>query len=154
MEKGGDFDTEDNERPSQPKKIEDEEVEVEALLDKDLIYQLNVDLSTISRHLKAIGMIRKQMFGRDLFWCAQHAARALMFRLRKKQIVPTVRYLLVLHELSDEEAVYHYINTSDITDKEYLKGNYLKNSENDVNDLQDIENLSKDDSDAKESKYL
>jgi len=63
--KKGDFDTEDKERPGQPKKFEDEKVE--ALLDQDpsqtqeeLAESLNVDRSTISRRLKVIGMIQKQ----------------------------------------------------------------------------------------------
>jgi [histone H3]-lysine36 N-dimethyltransferase SETMAR len=63
--KKGDFDTEDKERPGQPKKFGDEELE--ALLDQDpsqtqeeLAESLIVDRSTISRRLKAIGMIQKQ----------------------------------------------------------------------------------------------
>ena len=63
--KSGDFDTEDKERPDQPKKIEDEEFE--KLLDEDpcqtqdeLAESLGVDRSTISRRLHAMGMISKQ----------------------------------------------------------------------------------------------
>ena len=64
--KKGDFDTEDKECPGQPKKFEDEEIEV--LLDQDLSQTqaelaefLNIDRATISRRLKvAIEMIQKQ----------------------------------------------------------------------------------------------
>jgi len=63
--KSGDFDTEDKERPGQPKKFEDEELE--ALLDEDpcqtlqeLSESLGVDLSTVGKRLKAMGMIQKQ----------------------------------------------------------------------------------------------
>jgi [histone H3]-lysine36 N-dimethyltransferase SETMAR len=63
--KSGDFDTEDKERPGQPKKFEDEELE--ALLDEDscqtlqeLSESLGVVVSTVLRRLKAMGMIQKQ----------------------------------------------------------------------------------------------
>lgn len=63
--KSGDFDVDDKERPGQPKKFEDDELE--ALLDKDscqtqaeLAESLEVDLATISRRLKALEMIQKQ----------------------------------------------------------------------------------------------
>lgn len=63
--KSGDFDTDDKERSGQPKKFEDEELE--ALLDEDpcqtlqeLSKSLGVDLSTVGRRLKAMGMISKQ----------------------------------------------------------------------------------------------
>jgi len=63
--KSGNFDTEDKERPGQPKKFEDKDLE--ALLDEDpcqtqeeLAESLNVDQATISRRLKALGMIQKQ----------------------------------------------------------------------------------------------
>lgn len=62
--KSGDFDIKDKERPGQPKKFEDEELE--ALLDQDscqtqeeLAESLGVDQATISRRLKALGFIQK-----------------------------------------------------------------------------------------------
>lgn len=62
--KSGDFDLKDKERPGQPKKIG--EAELQALLDenpcqtqKELAMELNVDQATISRHLHAMGKIRK-----------------------------------------------------------------------------------------------
>lgn len=63
--KSGDFDIEDKKRPGQPKKFEDEELE--ALLDNDacqtleeLSESLGVDLSTVGKRLKAMGMIQKE----------------------------------------------------------------------------------------------
>lgn len=63
--KSGDFDTDDKERPGQPKKFEDEELEV--LLDEDpcqtlqeLADSLEVDLSTVGKRLKSMGMVQKQ----------------------------------------------------------------------------------------------
>lgn len=63
--KNGDFDTDDKERPGQPKKFEDEELE--ALLNEDscqtlqeLSESLGVDLSTVGKRIKAMGMIHKQ----------------------------------------------------------------------------------------------
>lgn len=63
--KGNDFDLNDKERPGQPKKFEDEELQ--ALLDEDntqtekqLAAALNVDESTVSRHLHAMGKIQKE----------------------------------------------------------------------------------------------
>lgn len=63
--KSGDFDIEDKERPGQPKKFED--AELEGLLNEDssqtqeeLATALNVDQSTVSKRLKALGMIQKQ----------------------------------------------------------------------------------------------
>ncbi len=60
----GDFDVEDRERPGQQKKFED--AQLEALLDEDpcqtqkeLAMALNVNQATISRHLHAMGKIRK-----------------------------------------------------------------------------------------------
>lgn len=60
----GDFDLKDKERPGQPKKFE--YAELQALLDenavqtqKELALELNVDRATISRHLHAMGKIRK-----------------------------------------------------------------------------------------------
>jgi histone-lysine N-methyltransferase SETMAR len=60
----GIFDVEDAERPGQPKKFEDEELE--QLLDEDscqtqseLASALNVDRSTVAKRLQAMGMIRK-----------------------------------------------------------------------------------------------
>ena len=60
----GDFDLKDKERPGQPKKFED--AELQALLDenavqtqKELALELNVDRATISRHLHAMGKTRK-----------------------------------------------------------------------------------------------
>ena len=60
--KSGDFDTEDNERPDYPKKIEEEELET--LLDEDpcqtqdeMAESLGVDRSTIPRLLHILGMI-------------------------------------------------------------------------------------------------
>ena len=62
--KSGGFCLEDQERPGQPKKIED--VELAALLDQDscqtqenLAKSLGVEQSTVSRRLKAMGMIQK-----------------------------------------------------------------------------------------------
>lgn len=63
--KSGDFGLEDEERPGQPKKFED--AELEAILDEDpcqtqeeLADALGVDHSTVSKRLKAMGMISKQ----------------------------------------------------------------------------------------------
>ena len=63
--KSGDFDLEDKERPGQPKKFEDEELE--ALLDEDycqtqekLAESLGVTQVDISKRLKAAGCIQKQ----------------------------------------------------------------------------------------------
>lgn len=63
--KSGDFELEDKERPGQPKKFEDEELK--SLLDEDpcqtlqdLAELLRVDFSTVSKRLKAMGMIQKQ----------------------------------------------------------------------------------------------
>lgn len=62
--KNGDFDLNDKERPGQPKRFHDEELE--ALLQKDpcqsqkqLATALNVAQATVSRRLKALGMIQK-----------------------------------------------------------------------------------------------
>jgi len=58
-----DFDVNDKERPGQPKKFEDGELE--ALLQEDScqmfkeLETLNVNESIISKHLKAMGMIQK-----------------------------------------------------------------------------------------------
>lgn len=63
--KSGDFDTNDKERPGQPKKFED--LELEALLNEDsrqtqseLANALGVDQTTVGKRLKAMGMIHKQ----------------------------------------------------------------------------------------------
>ena len=63
--KSGDFGLEDEERPGQPKKFEDEELV--ALLDKDccqaqeeLAESLGVAQAAISKRLKAAGCIQKQ----------------------------------------------------------------------------------------------
>jgi len=63
--KSGDFDLEDKERPGQPKKFEDKELE--ALLEEnssqtleELSTSLGVDLSTVGKRLKALGMIQKE----------------------------------------------------------------------------------------------
>jgi len=63
--KSGDFDLEDKERPGQPKKFKDEELE--ALLEEnssqtleELSTSLGVDLSTVGKRLKALGMIQKE----------------------------------------------------------------------------------------------
>ena len=63
--KSGDFGLEDEERPGQPKKFEDEELE--ALLDEDcyqtqeeLAKSLGVTRAAISKRLKAAGYIQKQ----------------------------------------------------------------------------------------------
>lgn len=63
--KSGDFDVEDKERAGRPKTFVDQELET--LLDEDscqtqdeLAKSLGVDKATISRRLKAIGMIQKQ----------------------------------------------------------------------------------------------
>jgi len=63
--KSGDFDLEDKERPSQPKKFEDEELK--ALLDEDqcqtlkeLAEALNVTEMAVSKRLKSMGMVQKQ----------------------------------------------------------------------------------------------
>jgi len=62
--KSGDFSVEDKERPGQPKKFEDEELE--ELVDQDpcqtlqeLSESLNVDKSTVSRRLHSIGLVQK-----------------------------------------------------------------------------------------------
>lgn len=62
--KSGNFDLEDDERPGQPKKFED--LELEALLDQDpsqtqheLVRTLAVTQQAISHRLKAMGMVRK-----------------------------------------------------------------------------------------------
>ena len=62
--RSGDFDVEDKERPGQPKKFEDEELQ--ALLDEnscqtqqELALELGVAQSTISERLHAMGKIRK-----------------------------------------------------------------------------------------------
>ena len=59
------FDVEDKERSGALKKFEDEELE--ALLDEDtcqvqakLVESLGVDHTTVSKHLKGLGMIQKQ----------------------------------------------------------------------------------------------
>lgn len=61
----GDFDVLDKEREGQPKKFED--AELEALLNEDstqtqqeLADSLGVDRTTISKRLKALGMIQRQ----------------------------------------------------------------------------------------------
>lgn len=63
--KSGDFDVEEKERTGRPKTFEDQELE--GLLDEDpcqtqeeLAKSLGVDQTTISRRLKALGMIQKQ----------------------------------------------------------------------------------------------
>lgn len=63
--KSGDFDLEDKERPGPPKKFEDKELE--ELLEEnssqtleELSSSLGVDLSTVGKHLKALGMIRNE----------------------------------------------------------------------------------------------
>ena len=63
--KSGDFGLEDEERPAQPKKFEDEELE--ALLDEDCFQtqeefaeSLGVTQAAISKRLKASGYIQKQ----------------------------------------------------------------------------------------------
>ena len=63
--KSGDFGSEDEERPGQPKKFEDKQPEV--LLDKDccqtqeeLAESLGVTQAAISKRLKAAGYIKKQ----------------------------------------------------------------------------------------------
>ena len=66
--KSGDFGLEDEERPGQPKKFDDEELE--ALLHKDccqtqeeLAESLRVTQADISKRLKAAGYIQKQKIG-------------------------------------------------------------------------------------------
>lgn len=63
--KAGDFELEDKERPGQPKKFEDKELE--ALLNEDssqtlqeLSTSLEVDLSTVGKRLKTLGIIQKE----------------------------------------------------------------------------------------------
>lgn len=63
--KRGNFGTEDNARPGQPRKVEDADLEVLLNQDKtqaqeELAKSLEVDRSTISRNLKRMGMIQKQ----------------------------------------------------------------------------------------------
>ena len=56
--KSGDFDLEDEERPGQPKKCDQDQdpcVTLEITAD-----ELNVDVSTVSKRLKAIGVIQRQ----------------------------------------------------------------------------------------------
>lgn len=62
--KNGDFDIEDKERPGQPKKFEDKELETLLNQDpsqtqKELAKTLGVTSPAISKRLKAMGMIRK-----------------------------------------------------------------------------------------------
>ena len=73
--KTGNFGLEDEERPGQPKKFDDEELE--ALLDKDccqtqeeLAESLEVIQAAISKRLKAAGYIQKQrnFFESDCYW--------------------------------------------------------------------------------------
>ena len=63
--KSEDFDLEDKERPRQPKKFGD--TELEAFLDQDacvtlemMAHELKVDVSTVSKRLKAMGVIQRQ----------------------------------------------------------------------------------------------
>lgn len=63
--KRGDFDVEDNKRPGQLKKFEDEDLET--LMDEDqcqtlkeFAEALNVSEMAVSKRLKSIGMIQKQ----------------------------------------------------------------------------------------------
>ena len=63
--KSGDFDVKDKERPGQPKKFEDEELQ--ALLDEDdaqtqeqLAASLNVTQQAVSLRLDAMGKIQKE----------------------------------------------------------------------------------------------
>lgn len=63
--KAGDFDLDDKERPGQPKKFQDNELE--ALLNEDasqtlheLSTSLGVDLSTVGKRLKNLGIIQKE----------------------------------------------------------------------------------------------
>ncbi|KAG5318081.1 MOS1T transposase, partial [Pseudoatta argentina] len=63
--KAGDFDLDDKERPGQPKKFEDNDLQ--ALLNenscqtlKELSTSLEVDFSTIGKRLKSLGMIQKE----------------------------------------------------------------------------------------------
>ena len=63
--RNGNFDVRDKERPGQPKKFEDSELQT--LLSEDsyqtqqnLADSLGVDRSTIAKRLKALGMIQKQ----------------------------------------------------------------------------------------------
>ena len=79
--KNNDFDIEDKECSGTPKKFEDEELE--ALLHEDscqaqtkLAESLGVDHTTVSKHLKALGIIIKQghkvpyeLRLRDVEWC-------------------------------------------------------------------------------------
>ncbi|GBM06806.1 hypothetical protein AVEN_173571-3 [Araneus ventricosus] len=99
-------------------------------------------------------LLQVELFSRDLFWRTQYTARALVFCLKKNQIVPSDRYLLVLQELSDEEKTSDYINALDIIDREHIEENYTSNSENEVNGLQDIADLSDEESDANESNFM
>lgn len=62
--KSGDFDVSDKDRPGQPKKVED--AELQALLDEDshqtqsmLAEHLGVDRSTVGKRLKAMGHLLK-----------------------------------------------------------------------------------------------
>lgn len=63
--KSGDFDVKDKERPGQPRKFEDDELQV--LLDENpsqtmeqLAEALDVDRTTVGRHLRTMGKIRKE----------------------------------------------------------------------------------------------
>ena len=63
--KSGDFKLEDKERPGQPKKFEDEELESLLNVDQcqtlqELSESLGVDESTVSKRLKTMGLIQKQ----------------------------------------------------------------------------------------------
>lgn len=111
--KSGNFDLEDEERPGQPKKFEDEELE--ALLDEDpsqtqeeLANTLGVAQQTISDRLKAMGMIRKvghwvpyQLKPRDVerryFTCKQ-----LLQRYKRKSFLHRI--------VTGDEKWVHYDN--------------------------------------------
>lgn len=80
--KSGEFDLEDHERPGQPKKFKDDELET--LLDKDscktqgeLAESLGVSRTTISKRLKAMGMVQKP--------CTSAAEQSVNVKRKKKE---------------------------------------------------------------------
>ncbi|XP_065367005.1 uncharacterized protein LOC135959839 [Calliphora vicina] len=60
----GNFDMEDKDRPGQPKKLEDQELEASLL---DDCYQTQQDLAVVSRRLRAAGFIQKLRNWRKMF---------------------------------------------------------------------------------------
>lgn len=109
--KSGDFDLQDKERPGQPKKVED--ADLQALLDenacqtqKELALELNVDQKTISRHLHSMGKIRK--LGRWVPHQLNENQRNARITLSKKHLADYKKNSF-LHRIvtGDEKWVYY-----------------------------------------------